>query len=292
MKFNNHEKHIWAVSKKMRISAVPDKEIVWARLIQQIEMSQTEVSAHKIDRKSYWGTWLNINYRTKAILAFSFIVLILSPISYNFYHTKNLYTNAAQEKTLLLSDGTKIVLNSESKITYDRDYNKKNRSVKLVGEAYFIVKKGDLPFNIQTSHGEVSVLGTSFNVRSRDEAFEVGVNDGKVQVVSGQNKIHLSKGELIDVRSNFRVNDIGQISLDNYPDWLNQKLYCNETTLEELCSEIERTFNIQMHFLNPNIKKLTVSGLIEASDLNNVLHTMSLLTKHEFKLEGDICTIL
>ena len=47
-----------------------------------------------------------------------------------------------------------------------------------------------------------------------------------------------------------------------------------------------------MNFLNPNIKKLTVSGLIEASDLNNVLHTMSLLTKHEFKLEGDICTIL
>ena len=71
MKFNNHEKHIWDVSKKMRIPAVPDKEVVWARLIQQIEIGQTKVSAHKNDRKPYWVTWLNINYRTKAILAFS-----------------------------------------------------------------------------------------------------------------------------------------------------------------------------------------------------------------------------
>ena len=87
-------------------------------------------------------------------------------------------------------------------------------------------------------------------------------------------------------------NDISQITMDKYPDWINQKFYCNQTTLGELCLEVERTFDIQIKFLDPNIKKLTVSGLIEASNLNNVLHTISLLTKQEFKLEGDICTIL
>ena len=293
MKFNNKEKHIWEVSKKTQLPVPPDKDAVWMRLVQEIEIYENKNNDYKANvKKSRWSTWLGIGPKTKAILALSFMIVLLSPLTYDLYYTKKLYTNAAQKETLLLPDGTKVMLNSESMITYNRNYNKDNRSVNLTGEAYFIVNKGDIPFNIHTSHGEVSVLGTSFNVRSRDEGFEVGVNEGKVQVINGHSRIYLTKNQLIDVRFDFMENDISQITMDKYPDWINQKFYCNQTTLGELCLEVERTFDIQIKFLDPNIKKLTVSGLIEASNLNNVLHTISLLTKQEFKLEGDICTIL
>ena len=94
------------------------------------------------------------------------------------------------------------------------------------------------------------------------------------------------------MESEFFSSNIIQIPTDQYPDWLNQKFYCNETTLESLCLEIERTFDIKINFTNPSLKSLTITGLIEASDLDNVLHTVSTLTKHKFKLAGGTCTIL
>ena len=73
---------------------------------------------------------------------------------------------------------------------------------------------------------------------------------------------------------------------------MNQKLYCDHTSLSEVCAEIERTFGISIEFSNPSLKDITVTGVIDAQDLNTVLSTVSLLTQHEFKLDGDTCTII
>ena len=225
-------------------------------------------------------------------LAYGLIILMLSPLAYDAFSKKQIKTRPAEKKSALLSDGTEVILNSESELTYSRNYNKNNRSVHLIGEAYFSVQKGNIPFNVLTPHGKISVLGTSFNIRARIDGFEVGVNDGEVQVSNENSLLNLSKGQLIDVESEFFGSNIIQIPTDQYPDWLNQKFYCNETTLESLCLEIERTFDIKINFTNPNLKDLTITGVIEALDLDNVLQTVSILTKHKFKLDGGTCTIL
>ena len=293
MKLDSKEKLIWEVSKKVQLPPTPNKNIVWERLIQEIEIHQDE-NENFIPKKRgpYWKSWIDILPKGRLTLAYGLIILILFPLTYDAFSKKQVNTSAAQKESVLLVDGTKVILNSESKLTYNRNYNNNNRSVHLVGEAYFSVKKGNIPFNIQTPHGKISVLGTSFNVRTRNDGFEVGVNDGEVQVSNENSLLHLSKGQLIDVKSEFISSNILQIPTDQYPDWLNRKFYCNETTLESLCLEIERTFDIEINFTNPDLKSLTITGLIEASDLDNVLQTVSILTKHKFKLDGGTCTIL
>ena len=293
MKLDSKEKLIWEISKKVQLPPNPNKNIVWERLIQEIEIHQDK-NENFIPKKRgpYWTSWIDILLKGRLTLAYGLIILILFPLSYDAFSKKQVNTGAAQKESVLLVDGTKVILNSESKLTYNRNYNNNNRSVHLVGEAYFSVKKGSIPFNIQTPHGKISVLGTSFNVRTRNDGFEVGVNDGEVQVSNENGLLNLSKGQLIDVKSEFISSNILQIPIDQYPDWLNRKFYCNETTLESLCLEIERTFDIKINFTNPILKNLTITGLIEASDLDNVLHTVSTLTKHKFKLEGGTCTIL
>ena len=293
MKLDSKEKLIWEVSKKVQLPPTPNKNIVWERLIQEIEIHQDE-NENFIPKKRgpYWTSWIDILPKGRLTLAYGLIIIILFPLTYDAFSKKQVNTSAAQKESVLLADGTKVILNSESKLTYNRNYNNNNRSVHLVGEAYFSVKKGNIPFNIQTPHGKISVLGTSFNVRTRNDGFEVGVNDGEVQVSNENGLLNLSKGQLIDVKSEFISTNILQIPIDQYPDWLNRKFYCNETTLESLCLEIERTFDIKINFTNPILKNLTITGLIEASDLDNVLHTVSTLTKHKFKLEGGTCTIL
>ena len=281
------------MSQKVKLPPAPDKDIIWERLIQEIEIHQGETEDFIPEKRgSYWTSWIDILLKRRLPLAYGLIILILSPLVYDAFSKKQEITNTAEEKSVLLADGTEVILNSESELTYNRNYNKYNRSVHLVGEAYFNVKKGNIPFNVLTPHGKISVLGTSFNIRTRNDGFEVGVNDGEVQVSNENSLLHLSKGQLIDVKSEFISSNILQIPTDQYPDWLNQKFYCNETTLESLCLEIERTFDIKINFTNPNLKSLTITGLIEASDLDNVLQTVSILTKHKFKLDGVTCTIL
>ena len=281
------------MSQKVKLPPTPDKDIIWERLIQDIEIhkDETEDFMHE-KRGSYWTSWIDMLLKRKLPLAYGLIILILSPLAYDAFSKRQVGTSSAEEKSVLLADGTEVILNSESELTYNRNYNKNSRSVHLVGEAYFSVKKGNIPFNVLTPHGKISVLGTSFNIRTRNDGFEVGVNDGEVQVSNENSLINLSKGQFIDVKSEFISSNILQIPSDQYPDWLNRKFYCNETTLESLCLEIERTFDIKINFTNPNLKSLTITGLIEASDLNNVLQTVSILTKHKFKLEGGRCTIL
>ena len=281
------------MSQKVELPPIPNKDIIWERLIQEIEMHQDKSEDFIPEKRgSYWTSWIDILLKRRLPLAYGLIILMLSPLVYDAFSKKQEITNTAEEKSVLLADGTEVILNSESELTYNRNYNKYNRSVHLVGEAYFNVKKGNIPFNVLTPHGKISVLGTSFNIRTRNDGFEVGVNDGEVQVSNENSLLHLSKGQLIDVKSEFISSNILQIPTDQYPDWLNQKFYCNETTLESLCLEIERTFDIKINFTNPNLKSLTITGLIEASDLDNVLQTVSILTKHKFKLDGVTCTIL
>ena len=290
MKLDNKEKLIWEVSTQTQLPPVPDKDAVWDRLVQEMKIDQNNFGITK--KESSWKLWPNMGNKINIGIAYGLIFALLSPLAYNFFFTKKILTGNAQKETILLSDGTKIILNSKSKIIYGRNYNIDNRSIKLTGEAYFEVEKNDLPFTIETAYGVISVLGTSFNVRSREDGFEVGVNDGRIKLSNESYSIHLSKGQFIEVESSFEEKDIVDISIKEYPDWINQKFYCNETRLDELCSEIERTFDIQIKFLDQNLKNLTITGIIEASDLNDVLYTVSLLTKHKFKLEDDICTIL
>ena len=281
------------MSQKVKLPPIPNKDIIWERLIQEIEMHQnkTEDFIPK-KRGSYRKSWTDILLKRRLPLAYGLIILLLSPLAYDAFSKKQIKTRPAEEKSVLLSDGTEVILNSDSELTYNRNYNKNNRSVHLIGEAYFSVQKGNIPFNVLTPYGKISVLGTSFNIRARNDGFEVGVNDGEVQVSNENSLLNLSKGQLIDVKSEFFSSNIIQIPTDQYPDWLNRKFYCKETTLESLCLEIERTFDIKINFTNPNLKDLTITGVIEASDLDNVLQTVSILTKHKFKLDGGTCTIL
>ena len=295
MELNKKEKLIWELSTKIELPDPPDKNEVWERLAQSIETLDDQLKPAQ-DAGMFslpeWKVQVQSIFNLKGVLSFAFALVLIFPILYNSFARNTIITHAAENKTLQLADGSKVVLNSDSKIIFDEDYNIDNRSIKLEGEAYFDIVKGDIPFIVDTQHGRITVLGTIFNVHARNNGFEVGVSQGNVKVSNATLDLQLREGQLISVSSNFSIGDISEIYYEDYPDWINQKFYCDHTSLSDLCAEIERTFNIKIKFSKPSLQEITVSGVIDASDLETVLHTVSLLTQHEFKLEGDTCTII
>ncbi len=293
MNLDNDQKKIWEESKKIKFSNIPDKDEVWQRLVQQMNSINQELDVEKNEHKSKSNkfiAWPNFDFIPKKILVFTLLVIFSIPLSYHYFTINTIITNTGEQEVINLPDKSLITLNYESKIIYDKNFNINDRSVTLIGEAYFQIKKNEIPFTIDTKYGQITVLGTSFNVRSRDDGFEIGVNEGRVKLVSNDFSIELTEGQLFKSKNNPGKN-ISKISYVGYPGWVNDKFYCKNTTLEDLCSEIERKFNINIRFHSPNLKDITVTGVIQASDFNSVMQTVSLLTQHDFKLEGDTCTI-
>jgi ferric-dicitrate binding protein FerR (iron transport regulator) len=293
-KLDNIQKLIWERSAQVEMPSPPDKEAVWMRLSQHMDISDMDIDMnqdqHRIappGQKFFSKFKPRITYA----VALGLVLVFALPIAYDSLTTETLVTQTTDFRTLQLPDGSTITLNAGSQIKYKKDFNTDHRSLTMTGEAYFDVKNGNTPFVIQTNQGQVTVLGTSFNVRSREDGFEVGVNEGIVKVSNDSKSVILHKGQMIGVDSNFDEKNLQNISYTNYPDWMHEKLVCEQTPLTEVCDEIERTFGISFEFANPSFSDITVTGVIDAKDLNTVLSTISLLTQHEFKFDGDTCTI-
>jgi len=294
-KLDDIQKLIWERSAQVELPSPPDKEAVWMRLSQHMDISDIDIDMNQDQQRIAPPAQRFLSkFKPRMTYAVSLgLALVFAlPIAYDSLTTETLVTQTTDFRTLQLPDGSTITLNAGSQIKYKKDFNTDHRSLTMTGEVYFNVKNGNTPFVIQTNQGQVTVLGTSFNVRSREDGFEVGVNEGIVKVSNDSKSVILHKGQMIGIDSNFDEKNLQNISYTNYPDWMHEKLVCEQTPLSEVCDEIERTFGVSFKFANPSLSDITVTGVIDAQDLNTVLSTISLLTQHEFKFDGDTCTIL
>ncbi|MHA7057296.1 FecR family protein [Aquimarina sp. M1] len=101
-------------------------------------------------------------------------------------------TTGKKYRSINLPDGSLALLNHNSSIKYNEDFNLRN--VKLEGEAFFDVVAHEHPFVVITDHGEVKVLGTEFNVKATTNQLEVDVKEGLVELKTAYNQSKLKKG--------------------------------------------------------------------------------------------------
>jgi len=167
--------------------------LAWNKLHNKIELEQKPELSFLSMHRNFIGIAASIIVLLS--VGFGIFKLVQTNLQMN-----NLQT-AYNQSEVLLADGTMIYLNGNSSLVYPIQFKKKNRSVKLVGEAYFDVKPDKKrPFIIETENARIQVLGTSFNVKSSDldGDVEVLVSSGKVRLQNIQNpeqELILVKGE-------------------------------------------------------------------------------------------------
>ena len=292
-KLNSTEKLIWKKSVFTDLPRTPEVDDAWMRLEQRMAIADSEPDRDQNQAAPFpLVPILGWQPRLVNIVSLALAAVVCLPIVYHLLTTESVLTRYGSIETVLLNDGSSVTLNSSSKLTYKTDFNSDHRNVTLSGEAFFDVQPGLVPFVIHTDYGEVKVLGTTFNVHVRPDRFEVGVNTGMVLVSNQTESIILTRGQRIDVEPSETHFGSAIESYHDYPDWIHNKLVCEQTPLREVCDEIERIFDISFTFADPSLADVTVTGVLDASDLNSVLSTISLLTQHEFKFDGETCTIL
>lgn len=163
------------------------------------------------------------------------------------------------EYQLTLADGTKVWLNSDTKLEFPVVFSGKARKVRLSGEAYFQVKPDkSAPFCVEVNKMEIVVLGTSFNVHAYDETIKTTLVEGRVEVKFEGASYRLTPGYEANV--NRGKVTVGKADLYERTAWKDGKFVFREKRLEEVLAILSRWYDIEIFYQNSSVKDLHFTG--------------------------------
>ncbi len=206
--------------------------------------------------------WLNPLLRVAAVLVIALGVYF----SFFFDNMTSFQTLASEKTTIELPDASLVILNALSSIEFSNKDWDDNRSLNLNGEAYFKVAKGK-QFDVITTDGKVSVVGTEFNVKQRNKYFEVKCFEGVVKVSSDTIIRQLIAGETYKILNGRFSQGITTFS---EPQWTNNVSSFEGIPFNEVIFELERQFNIHVSYKNVNVNRQFTGGFSH-KDLDEAL---------------------
>ncbi|RKR12893.1 FecR family protein [Maribacter vaceletii] len=186
------------------------------------------------------------------------------------YNTTTVHKTAFGEIiNLTLPDGTSVVLNGNSTISYDKE---NSRDINLIGEAYFKVKPipaTKAKFWVTTNDLKVEVYGTQFHVNTRDEKTDVVLDEGSIHLVldNGITK-KMIPGEFVSFSKNTENITHKKVNLQvPYGLWRDGTYIFNNLTLKEVMKNMEYTYGITTNFDTKELEKKLISGGIPNKNL-------------------------
>jgi ferric-dicitrate binding protein FerR (iron transport regulator) len=202
------------------------------------------------------------------LLKIASVVIIGLGIYFTFFSSTptHVETLAGEKSVIELPDHSKVALNALSSIQFNIKNWDGNRFLKLDGEAYFMVAKGKT-FAVQTESGTVTVVGTQFNVKQRENYFEVTCFEGIVEVTSDTITRKLLAGDTYQILNGKFTQ--GKI-VASAPKWRENRSEFEAIPIKEVLSELERQYNIQVTFKNININRLFTGEFVH-NNLENAL---------------------
>lgn len=219
-------------------------------------------------------------------------------------------TKKGSKSMTTLPDGTKVWINADTKITYDKIFGEKTREIELEGEAYFeVVKDQDRPFIVHTNEMEVRVIGTAFNVRSypNEAKGQTTLIRGMVEVQlknESSTKIVLKPNEKVIVKQSIKADSL--VSDDKLPQlaivpvrykvadsvltdvqWVNNRLAFEDQNLLEIIPVLERWYNIDIELDKRAISRRNIDAVFENDNLEDVIKTLSLTLDFHYRISGN-----
>lgn len=282
-------------------AAIP--EVDSERLFESIEEEIKKKGKRYSLRSTDW-----LGYAVKAAAA---VLVILTAALFTVTHETNTVEQITQKEPVIfqsygdqhrkvsLSDGSVIRLNENSEIIISEDFMKEKREIRLEGEAYFdVAHNPEKPFIINTGNSSVEVLGTSFNVRSvtGQENVQVAVVEGKVSFSAlevgnpERSSVILSKGQFgyLDVKENSIVVD--EMAIDNYLAWKSGRFVFDELTLNQVCKQLIRLYNIECSFNDDKLGNLPLTANFSNESMQKTLSVIALSLNIEFENVGGSIT--
>lgn len=223
------------------------------------------------------------------------------------------------KSTIILADGTKVIINADSKLKYPLAFTGASREVYLAGEAFFdVTHNAKMPFVIHAGKMNIKVLGTEFNVKSypEDSTSETTLIRGLIEVTlkdRPSDKIILRPKEKLIVSNEPSPKDISIAAASPVKDarllistlhyisstdsavvetsWVDNKLVFQDESFGNLAKDMERRYGVNIQFSNDTVKDYRFTGAFEKESINEALEALKLTETFNYKTDGENITI-
>ena len=254
----------------------------------------------KIDLKKNWFSIeqkANVGNRSIPIWRYAAAAILLVVGAVSLYFLMNMeyaliQHTAGKKIEMGLPDGSVVTLNRSASISFVEGFKGDNRVVRLTGEAFFEVKKDPYkPFVVNTHHGSVKVLGTSFNVKTKLSSTSVALQEGKVEYSSSDQKVFLEPGEQI-LDQDGKVQK-SLIPNQNHLGWKTGVYVFENTSLLEVLNELSQDYDFHYQLTKEGMKNCKVSTVFDHTDLKDIKQELEFILgvkiSENWEIEGEPC---
>lgn len=261
-------KKIWDSSRHLAATSDVDENKAWERFQKQIKNPSQIIPLKKVQTP-----WLRIAAAVFIIAAISWAIFFIStkPVK------QILATADESVLTDTLPDGSFVTINKHSSLSYPSRFKDDTRSVELKGEAFFnVVPDKRKPFVIDVNDIKITVVGTSFNVKSYNGTTEVIVETGVVRVTKGGKTVELKPNERLVTKQqdSLFAKEIAEDKLYNY--YRTKEFVCDETPLWKLINVVNEAYGTNIIIGDASLRNLRLTTKFNNESLEQVLNIISL----------------
>ena len=271
----NQLKKIWDESQQLASMMAVDEDRAWEKFQLRIHPG--------LGRRTSFG-WIRIAAAVIVLLGIGFLTY------WSLNNRVKQTTVAAQQAPLndILPDGSVVTVNKGSSISYPSKFKGKTRQVALKGEAFFnVTPNKQKPFIISINDVQITVVGTSFNVKNINGNTEVVVETGIVRVTKAGKTVELKAHEklLAEEKDSVMVKEESKDQLYKY--YRTKEFVCDDTPLWKLVQVINEAYDSHVVIGNPALRDMTITTTFYNESLDQVLNVIRITFNIKAEKQGD-----
>ena len=279
-------------------------KLAWSRLSQRagISLSFDEGNVARTHfgmsqkREKTRGVFQLLRYAAVFLIIFSLVYLFNAKKQINLADgQQEIFVQYCKQMVVNLPDGSRVILDAGSKLTFPEHFSAHKREVHLSGEAYFEVRHNShRPFVIHANNGLITVLGTKFNVRAwqyNGNEVQVVVVDGSVSLRNAsQNNsggVVINKGKMSYLAANHPVpSPPVSVKIEPYLAWMNRDLILTNTPLFIVLDRLSRWYGLHFELPSPVYNSVRITGTFKKKPVDYILKVIGLTTHLKYKRNG------
>lgn len=251
------------------------------------------IKAHNRTAKKSWRVHL---LRIAAVIllpiigAFSFYKATQQPFPVAEPQLTEHFTSYGEQKKIVLPDSSEVWLNAGSLLVYEKQFAGKSRSVYLIGEASFEVRKDIHPFIVKTKEINIEVLGTAFTVQSySDDAYSITTLErGKVRIIANEadcDPVLLLPNEQLVFNKSLKTAEKKTVEAAKQSQWKQGYLIFRNSDFDYMMRSIERRFNVKINYTPEKFEgRCFTIRFSPEEDLNQVLDLLKKICGFKYEI--------
>lgn len=215
-----------------------------------------------------------------------------SPVNGELVYNTLTNPRGSQSVSLTLADGTKVWLNAATSLRYPVAFIGADRTVEIIGEAYFeVTQDRNKPFKVRKGNTTVEVLGTHFNINAYDDEPVIsttlleGAVKVNVQLSGGLASVLLQPGQQAQLSKENHLNKINKVDLDEVVAWKNGSFQFKGASTQAVMRQLSRWYNVEVRYEGAVPEHRFVGKVGRDYNLSEVLAVLEASDVH-FKIEG------